>query len=76
MKFETDELIALYLMEHPEDEAGLGVMTIDGVDEQCLSAEVLVRFARWGVNSGHFDTQKVQEFVAWVEHRHEGGTEA
>jgi hypothetical protein len=75
MEFEADELLALYVIEHPEDESGITTMLIDGTETQLIRKDVLVRFAHWGAESGYFDKQKAREFIPWAEQLNAGEAE-
>jgi hypothetical protein len=68
MEFEAEEVIALYLLEHPEDEAGVQTATTaEGTEEQIIHMSVMVRLGRWGIERGYFDEKEVQKFITWVE---------
>ncbi len=65
----SDDLIALYLLEHPEDEDGFLVAEVDGEALQVVKVDVLARLGRWGVAREYFDPELVEQFVKAVEER-------
>jgi hypothetical protein len=67
MEFDAEDVIALYLLEHPEDEEGVGCATFNGVEDQIIRNDVMVRLGRWGVERGYFDKELVQQFITWAE---------
>jgi hypothetical protein len=67
MEFEAKDVIALYLLEHPEDEEGVGTATFNGIEEQIIKMGMMVRLGLWGVKRGYFDEELVQQFIKQVE---------
>jgi hypothetical protein len=64
--FSLEELIALYLLEHPEDADGFVHGTPDGWEEptDLIQCDVALRFGAWGVKAGYFRPEDHARFVA------------
>ena len=71
MEYEAEDVIALYLLEHPEDEEDVGTATFNGIEEQMIKFDVMVRLGLWGVERGYFNEELVQEFIKQVERLNE-----
>jgi hypothetical protein len=76
MELEAEDIIALYLLEHPEDEDGVGTATFGGIEEQMIKGDVLRRLAQWGIEKGYFDEERVQRDIGWMEKAREDEEEA
>jgi hypothetical protein len=65
-----EELVTLYLGEHPEDERYFGsqVMCAGGEGlHAVMTYPAAIRFSRWGVENGWFDQENHERLVALLE---------
>ena len=65
--YTTEELITLYLGEHPEDDRGVGshIYADDGSGpHDVMTCPVAIRFSKWGVANGYFDKENSDRFMA------------
>ena len=65
----SEDLIALYLLEHPEDEDGFLAAQVDGEALQGVKVDVLARLGRGGVAREYCDPELVEAFSTAVERR-------
>jgi hypothetical protein len=70
-ELDAEDILALYLLEHPEDDAGVGTATFTGAEENIIKGPVLLRLARWGIEKGYFDPEKVRRDMQWMEQAQE-----
>jgi len=74
-----EDLVPLYLLEHPEEEQYFHWGQPEGLDEPTglIEQDALIRFSEWGVKAGYFKQKNHNKLVKMIEHikRHHASEE-
>ncbi|HZM22987.1 MAG TPA: hypothetical protein VFC02_14660 [Anaerolineales bacterium] len=64
-----EDLVPLYLLEHPEEESYFHWGQPEGLDEPTglIEQDAVIRFSAWGVKAGYFQHENHVKLVKMVE---------
>ena len=64
-----EDLVPLYLLEHPEEEPYFHWGQPEGLDEPTglIEQDAVLRFSEWGVKAGYFKQENHRKLVKMVE---------
>ena len=67
VKLFGEDLLEMYLLEHPDEEQYVGETMIDGEMETITQGDMFLRFAAWLVKNGHTTQERYDRLFELTE---------